>query len=299
MAIRLAQELGGEIINADSMQVYRDLRTLTARPSDEDLARAPHHLFGHVDGAVRYNTGAWLKDAVGRIAQIQARGHVPILAGGTGMYFAALVNGLSSIPDISDENREKARKLVWDDRDRAIELLGQVDPEAAARIKRADSQRLGRALEVYFQTGKSLSAFQTPNAPSLSPGEWLGISLTPRRETLYARIDARFENMMKTGADEEVRDLFERRLPDDLPLMRAHGVPALCSHYRDEISREEAIAIAQRDTRRYAKRQFTWIANQFPTWPRVPSEDIKTREEVIFALYAELEAVLLKNSDDA
>ncbi len=284
LAIALAKEFRGEIVNADAMQVYKDLRVLTARPDDEELSQATHHMFGHVDGVERYSTGRWLEDVQAQIKDIQARGAMPILAGGTGLYLSSLVYGLSVIPDVPEEIKQQARDKAYADRSAAHAELSEVDPETASRITPADGQRLARALEVFYATGKPLSSFQTPADPILKPGEWLGIALTPRRASLYARIEARFDAMLETGAPDEARALWERGLPRDLPIMRAHGMPGFCDYFEDSVSLEDAITRAKRDTRRYAKRQFTWIANQFPEWVRLPSEDLDIRTDVVKAL---------------
>ncbi len=289
LAIRLAQELGGEIVNADAMQVYSDLRTLSARPSDDELACAPHYMFGHVDGATRYSTGQWLREAFEKVCDIRDRGRVPIVVGGTGLYFSSLVKGLSDIPAVPEEIRRKAHALVEDSEARAFEQLAEADPEAASRIQPGDHQRVSRALEVFMATGKPISGFQTPKPPSLKSGEWLGLALTPPREALYARIEARFDAMLSAGAPEEARKLWSRELARDLPVMRAHGMPGFCDYFDGLSTLEAAVVRAKRDTRRYAKRQFTWIAHQLPTWVRVPTEKLDHRAEVVFALYAEAE----------
>ncbi|MEM6627408.1 MAG: tRNA (adenosine(37)-N6)-dimethylallyltransferase MiaA [Pseudomonadota bacterium] len=294
LSIQLAQDLCGEIVNADAMQVYRDLRIITARPSDEDMARAPHHLFGVVDGAIRYSTGEWRHDVAARIQDIQRRGRVPIVIGGTGLYLSALTEGLSDMPDIPDDARGEAWKLVDASTDAAHDKLAQIDPSTAQRLKPGDGQRIARALEVWFATGQPISAFQTPKPPDLRADEWIGVALTPRRSDLYQRIDARFEAMVESGALEEVRALYERRLDPSLPIMKAHGVPGFQAYFDGLASLETAISRAQRDTRRYAKRQFTWIANQFPHWARIPSEDLETRVGVVSALFAEIDAAMMK-----
>ncbi len=290
LSIALAQELDGEIINADAMQVYNDLSVLSARPSAEEIAQAPHHMFGHVDGAERYSTGLWLKDACAQIEDIRRRGKVPILAGGTGLYLSALVHGLSKVPDVPEEIKREALAKVEADRAAAHAELAAVDVEAAARIKPLDIQRLTRALEVYYHTGKPITSFQTPEPAFLKQNEWVGFALTPVRKELYARIEARFDRMLETGAPAEARILFERKLPADLPIMRAHGMPGFCDHFEGRVSLEEAIERGKRDTRRYAKRQFTWIAHQFPTWTRIPSKCVEVRKKVICSIHHAIDA---------
>lgn len=291
LAIALARGLDGEVVNADSMQVYRDLQVLSARPAPDEMDDVPHHLFGHVDAAQRYSTGSWLKDAQDAVRAIQARGRVPIVVGGTGLYLLALVQGLSEIPPVPEEVRAEVRAVLSD---RGVEGLRArveaVDPDTAARLGAGDRQRLSRALEVWLATGRTLSEFQGARTPPvLTEGQWLGLALTPPRPRLYARIDRRFEGMMMQGAMEEARALVARELDPDLPAMKAHGLPALAAFIRGELDAEAAAEHAKRDTRRYAKRQFTWIGRQFPFWPRLPSMDPAARKKVIYALFKEID----------
>ena len=292
LAIALANRIGGEIVNADSMQVYSDLNTLTARPSAEELAAAPHHMFGHVDGASHYSTGHWLKEIRPVIADIRRRGKTPIIAGGTGLYLLALTQGLAEIPPIPEDIRADVRAIAKEEGGVGLkERLKTVDPESAQTLKTGDRQRLGRALEVWLATGKPFSSFKGKrSAPILGEGDWMGVALTPPRPRLYARIDRRFNAMLVEGAMDEARALVERKLDPALPIMKAHGMPWLAAYIRGEINSDTAAQHASRDTRRYAKRQFTWIGRQFPFWPRIPSEDVETRLKVIFALYREVDA---------
>jgi tRNA dimethylallyltransferase len=289
LAIELANRLGGEIVNADAMQVYGDLDVLSARPSAAELAQAPHHLFGHVDAAARYSTGVWVKEAAAKIAELQAADKVPILVGGTGLYLMALSEGLSDIPDTPDAVREDARARVARDPVAAHAELSRVDPEAGARIGAGDPQRVARALEVWIATGRPLSSFHGASEPALKPGEWVGVALTPPREALYGRIDARVDAMLKAGALEEARRLWARGIARDMPAMRAHGMPGFCDHFDGRASLTEATERCKRDTRRYAKRQFTWIAHQFTLWTRVPSEAPDVRARVIAAMWSEMD----------
>ncbi len=291
LAIAIAKALDGEIVNADSMQVYRDLRLLTARPSEEEAEQVPHHLFGHVDAAERYSTGKWLADARSTLADIQRRGKVAIFVGGTGLYFLSLIQGLSEIPPVPEEIRAEARNMVLSlGADGLHERLKTVDPASAVRLSPNDRQRVLRAYEVWLATGRALSEIHAaPKSVLLEDGEWLGIALTPPRSRLYARIDRRFEGMMMRGAMDEARQLLTRGLDPELPAMKAHGMPWLAKFLGGEISPEEAAENAKRDTRRYAKRQFTWIGRQFPFWPRIPSPDQNERKKVIFALFREID----------
>jgi tRNA dimethylallyltransferase len=287
LAIALARKHGGEIVNADAMQCYADLNVLTARPDADELAAAPHHLFGHVDAAIRYSAGAWSKEAAARIAELRAEDKTPIIVGGTGLYLMALTEGLSDIPPTPDQHRDKARAMVETDQAGARALLLEKDPATAERIDANDRQRTSRALEVLFATGKPLSSFHGHAAPILPPGTWAGVTLTPPRETLYARINARVDTMMRANALEEARTLWQRHLDSSVPAMRAHGMPGFAEHFEGRISLDEAVDRCKRDTRRYAKRQMTWIAHQFTLWPRIPSEDLAVRTRVISDIAAE------------
>ena len=279
LAMRLAAALNGVIVNADSMQVYRDLRILTARPSVEEERDFPHRLFGHVDAAENYSVARWLADAGREIAAIEAEGRLPIFVGGTGLYFRALTEGLSDIPPVPDEVRTKLR--AWAEGRDPQEIharLAEVDPETAARLRPTDPQRNLRALEVYTATGKPLSAFHASRSGAvLDIASCVAVFLEPDREVLRQRIDARFDAMMAMGATEEVEALMLRGLDPALPAMRAHGVPGLIRAFRNEISMEEAIAIGKADTRRYAKRQHTWFRHQAPEFEWVGVEEAEGR----------------------
>jgi tRNA dimethylallyltransferase len=264
LALRLAQRLGGAIVNAHSMQVYRDLRLITARPTLDEEARAPHFLFGHVDAAAPYSVARWLAQARAAIAEAEARGLMPIVTGGTGLYFKALTLGLSDLPAVPPETRAvlwAACEGVANERLHAD--LTRRDPATAATLRPGDRQRVLRALEVLEATGRPLSSFHGERRGAvLEPGAFSGIFLAPEREALYRRIDARFDAMIESGALDEARALFARGLDPALPAMRAHGVPWLMRALRGDISLPDAIARAKADTRHYAKRQFTWFRHQ-------------------------------------
>lgn len=278
LALALAGRIRGEIVNADSMQVYRDFRVLTARPSPEEEARTPHHLYGHVDAADRYSTGRWLRDALAAIAAIRSRGKTPILVGGTGLYFKALTEGLADIPAADDDTRAALLERAAQEGVATLHAeLAARDPATAARLEPNDAPRILRALEVLETTGESISALQANTRPALTRDAWAGFALTPDRDALYATINARFDAMIAAGALDEARAFAVRNLDPALPAMKAHGAPALMAHLRGEISLADAAEIGKRDTRRYAKRQFTWIANQMPSWPRVAVADIESR----------------------
>lgn len=285
LALAVAERVGGEIVNADSMQVYRDFRILTARASPQEEARAPHRLYGHVDAAELYSTGRWLAEALAAIAAIRGRGATPILVGGTGLYFKALTQGLADIPAADPDLRAALRERAAREGAPALHAeLAARDPATAARLAPNDAPRILRALEVLETTGESIGAFQAATHAPLAREEWAGLALAPARDALYAAIDARFDAMLAAGALDEVRAFAARRLDPALPAMKAHGAPALMAHLRGELSLAEAAEIGKRDTRRYAKRQFTWIAGQMPDWPRVSSPDIGERTSAALRL---------------
>ena len=272
LALELARKVDGVVVNADSMQVYADLRVLTARPTPEDEAAAPHRLYGHVDGAVNYSVGRYLADA-GALLATERR--APIFVGGTGLYFRALLDGLSDIPPVPEAVREevRARAEGRTTADLHAELAAR-DPATAAGLDPQNRQRVLRALEVLDATGEPLASFQGRRRPGPLAGRpAIRLFLAPDRDALRRGIDHRFRAMVAAGALGEARRLAERRLDPTLPVMRAHGVPALIAHGRGEIGLEEAIAIGQADTRRYAKRQFTWFRHQMPGWTWVAPEN--------------------------
>jgi len=275
LALELARTHGGVVINTDSMQVYRDLRVITARPTPEEEAQAPHRLYGHVDAAVNCSAGMWVAEAERVLAEARAEGRLPIFVGGSGLYFKALTRGLSAVPAIPHAVREAVRARLERDGPEALhEALRQRDPVAAERLKPRDRSRIARALEVIESTGRSLIDWHRDGLPPLLPPDRVtAIFLAPEREALYARIDARFETMLQSGALEEVRRLAARHLDPLLPAMKAHGVPALIRHLVGELSLGEAAAIGQLDTRRYAKRQFTWFRHQLPEFAWVAPKD--------------------------
>jgi tRNA dimethylallyltransferase len=266
LALELAQKNGGVIINADSMQVYRDLRVLTARPTPEEEARVPHRLYGHVDAAVNFSAGGWVAEAAGVLEEVRAQNRLAIFTGGSGLYFRALTRGLSAVPPIPLGIREAVRARLERAGVEALHAeLARRDPAAAERLKPRDRSRIARALEVVEATGRSLTDWHRDGLPPLLPREqFRALFLEPDRDQLYARIDARFDAMLKAGALEEVAALAARHLDPLLPAMKAHGVPALIRHLQGEISLEEAAAIGRADTRHYAKRQFTWFRHQMP-----------------------------------
>jgi tRNA A37 N6-isopentenylltransferase MiaA len=376
LALALAESLGGTIINADSMQVYRDLRIITARPTAEEEARVPHRLYGHVDAGVSYSTGRWCVEASAALREAQSAGRLPIVVGGTGLYFKALTHGLAAIPAIPADVRARVRKRLREEGPAALHAeLEARDPQMARRLMPRDRTRVARALEVVTATGRSLADWQRDGmrgaaraglrpaptdpppmdvgaglrpaptdpppmdvaaglrpaptdpppmdvaadlrpAPTDPPPMDVGAGLKPaptdpppidvaaglkpapanaammdvaaglrpapanvvriflcvERAELYARIDARFERMLGSGALAEVQALRSRSLDPALPAMKAHGVPWLLRHLAGEIDLEAAVEAAKRDTRRYSKRQVTWFRHQLPEWRFVAPE---------------------------
>jgi len=270
LALRLAEKLGGVIVNADSMQVYRDLRVLTARPSPDDEARVPHRLYGHVDAAVNYSTGQWLRDISDVFAELRADGRLPVLVGGTGLYFKALTAGLAAVPPIPTDVRETVRNRVQREGAPALHAeLIRLDPATAQRITVNDRSRIARALEVVLATGRPLSDWHRDGLPPLLDASTPKVFITRERKELVRRIETRFAPMLEAGALEEVRRLVARQLDPMLPAMKAHGVPWLIRHLNGDITVGDATTGAVMDTRRYAKRQLTWFRNQMKDWPWV------------------------------
>jgi len=269
LAIRLAQGLDGMVINCDSMQVYADLRLITARPIPAQERLVPHRLFGYVDAARSFSAGLWLNDVQMVFAEIAALGALPIFVGGTGLYFKALTQGLSPMPPVPSAVRAQIREMAAGRPSEALhEELAARDPKSAAQLRSSDRQRIVRALEVLEASGRSLAEWQGGRraAPLLDLADCVALFLEPGRDDLRARIDERFDAMLAQGALDEVRALARRCLDPALPAMRAHGVPWLAAHLRGEIRLEEAARAAKADTRRYAKRQFTWFRHQMPGW---------------------------------
>ncbi|WP_196257730.1 tRNA (adenosine(37)-N6)-dimethylallyltransferase MiaA [Pelagibacterium limicola] len=267
-AIETARTRGGVIVNADSMQVYGVLDRLTARPTPEEMAAAPHLLFGHVDPARRYSTGAWLADVREVIQAVEKENRELIFVGGTGLYFEVLINGFAEVPTVPEKSIQAVEKLIQglDAADR-LKLLAEKDPATAARIGVADPQRVVRALSVLEATGKPLSAYQEDNeAPLLEGFSLEKIVLMPDRSLLRKRIADRFQAMVEDGAVAEVETLLARDLDPSLPAMKAIGVKEIGAMLREESSPEEAISQAVTATRQYAKRQSTWFRNRMADW---------------------------------
>jgi tRNA dimethylallyltransferase len=267
------------------MQVYRDLRTITARPTPAEEARVPHRLYGHVDAGENYSVGRWCRDVGEALNEIAAQGRVAILVGGTGLYFKALTTGLAAVPPIPAEIRGQVRARMASEGAAALHgELASLDPITAQRLMLNDRSRIARALEVVLATGRSLTDWHREGLPALVDSTRAAkIFLTCERAQLVARIEARFAAMLEAGALDEVRALERRQLDPLLPAMKAHGVPWLIRHLKGEISLDEAAAGAVMDTRRYAKRQLTWFRNQMKVWPWVAPEEAQKALETQLA----------------
>lgn len=274
LAMAIAREFDGVVVNADSMQVYGDLRVLSARPSAEEEAGQPHRLYGHVDGAENYSAMRYAADATRLLAALRQQGRLPVFVGGTGLYFKALTEGFSAIPPVPDAVRTDFRARVEQVETPALHAeLSACDPDLAARLKPNDRMRIMRALEVMLATGRSIASFQGDRHPGpLDGARLLRLFVSPEREVVRERIDRRFEQMMAQGALDEVVRLRARKLDPLLPVMRAHGVPGLIAHLDGALPLAEAIARGQADTRAYAKRQVTWFRHQMAGWQAVAPE---------------------------
>jgi tRNA dimethylallyltransferase len=268
LALALAEALGGTIINADSMQVYRDLRIVTARPTAQEEARVPHLLYGHVDAAENYSVGRWCVDASAALAAVERAGRLPVVVGGTGLYFKALTRGLAAVPPIPPQIRAAVRERLERKGIAALYAeLGERDAATARRLMPRDRARVTRALEVMLATGRSLTDWHAEGMkPALDAQAAVKLFLDVERAELYRRIDGRFDAMLGSGALDEVRALASRGLDPALPAMKAHGVLWLIRHLSGEIDLVAAVEGAKRDTRRYSKRQGTWFRHQLPDW---------------------------------
>ena len=268
LALALAEQTGGVIVNADSAQIYCDLPVLSAAPTAEDRRRADHRLYAVQDGAVPCSAAGWAEMAKREIADIHSSGRLPVLVGGTGLYLRTLLDGIAPVPEIDPDVRRRVREASTEEN---REELAALDAEAAARLKPGDRARIARALEVMLSTGRPLAEWQQQRAGGIGGQiELRPLILLPPRDWLYQRCDERFAQMMERGAVEEVQALLARGLNPNLPVMRAIGVREIAAMLRGELSREEAIAAGRQATRRYAKRQYTWFAHQPPPeWPRL------------------------------
>jgi tRNA dimethylallyltransferase len=267
LALALVERAGGVLINADSAQVYRDLRVVTARPSPQDEARAPHRLYGYRDGAEPCSAADWAADASREVADAHQAGRLPILVGGTGLYLRTLIEGIAPVPPIDPAIRAEVRALDVADAYRALE---REDAPAAARLRPTDTTRVARALEVVRSSGRPLAGWQAERQGGLAGSVSLRpLILLPPRDWLYQRCNARFETMFSDEGFTEVNSLLERRLDPALPVMRAIGVAELAAFLGGELGREAALEAGRTATRQYAKRQYTWFSRQPPPdWPR-------------------------------
>ena len=265
LALQIAAERGGVVVNADSMQVYDVLRVLTARPSLEDMRGIPHSLFGHVSPSRLYSTGAWLSEVSALLAEPELAGRHLVFVGGTGLYFKALLGGLSHMPDIPAEVREFWRaRLDREGPERLHAELGSRDLEAFTRLKPQDGQRIVRAIEVFEASGKPISYWQTQKGRALvDEADAHKICIVPERQALRERINSRFAAMMTNGAADEVKALLLLGLDPALPVMKAIGVADIGRFLAGDCTAEEAIELASAATRQYAKRQTTWLRHQF------------------------------------
>lgn len=265
-AVELAQAVDGVIINADSMQVYRDLHILSARPSLDEMKDVPHHMFGHISAAQQYSTGQWLVEVQDQILECLARQKTPILVGGTGLYFRALTHGLANVPKPDAKALQIAERLNTESIDLLRAEAEKLDPIASARVLGDDPHRLMRIVSVARGTEKPLSEWQKDTKPIIPSGFWLGTVILPDREILYERINNRFDEMMASGGLDEVKNLRRQGFGTEMTAMKAIGVRPFMEYLNGKISYEDALLRAKRDTRRYAKRQFTWFRGQAKDW---------------------------------
>ncbi len=269
-AVKLAKRLDGEIINADALQVYSELQVLSARPAKAEMEHIPHHLFGHICPSVRYSTGHWLREVDPLIIDILARGKTPILVGGTGLYFKALTQGLAQIPKFPSSAIQEAQAVLDTDGIEALRRLAEnLDPQASSKVLGNDPQRLLRIVSVSKGTGKPLSLWQNETHAVLPAGTWKGMVLLPKRENLYDTINTRFADMIREGGLAEAKRIFDLDLSPDLPAMKAIGLRELTAYIMGETSLDKAIELAMRQTRRFAKRQYTWLRGQMSDWEQI------------------------------
>ncbi len=264
LALDLAAALNGEVVNADSMQVYKDMPIITACPGREDRAKVPHHLYEIYDPSVNGTVVDWLERAVFKIREIWARGGLPIAVGGTGMYIDNLINGTTPIPEADAAIRREVRLMQQREGTPALhEKLGKADAETAARLSPNDTTRVTRAYEVWMQTGLPLSEWhKKPMVKKIPEARFKVVKICPQTAELDARCYRRFDEMIQAGAEDEVRRLLSRNLPENLPAMKALGVPEIGAYVRGECSLSEAVELGKLHTRQYAKRQRTWFANK-------------------------------------
>lgn len=288
LALAVAGEFGGELVNADSMQVYRDLRVMTARPGRDDEARVRHHLYGTMPGRERCSAALWCAQALTAVTEVWERGRVPILVGGTGLYLRAFLDGMAPVPEVPADIRAEAEDLMAGLE--AAEMHGElarIDAGAAARLAVNDRQRILRAWQVMRATGRSIVDWRGDKAvggiASLDRNIRIAkFVLEPPRDGLYARCDARLGRMLENGGREELEALEHLGLDPSLPIMKALGVQQLLPWLRGEAGFGDAMAAARTETRRYAKRQTTWFRNQFSDWTTLKEQQMEKKINVIF-----------------
>ena len=264
LAVAIAQQCNGAIINADSMQVYAGIPIISAAPDETEQNGVPHYLFGQIDPAQRYSQADWLKAATDTVANIRANGQIPILVGGTGFYFKAATEGIVPMPDISSDVKVQAQAMLNEAGNQGLHArLAEIDPDLAARLEPGDSQRVLRGMEIWLASHIPLSKWQKGVAKGRLLGRPLSVYLRPPRDMLYRKINSRFEQMVEHGAIDEISALHARKLDETLPAMKAVGVRPILDMLKNIINKEKAIELAQRDSRRYAKRQFTWFDHQY------------------------------------
>lgn len=276
LAVRLAREHDGVVVNADSMQVYDTLKILTARPDESEMGGIEHLLYGHVPAGQPYSTGAWLREAEALVARLREERRLPVFVGGTGLYFKALTGGLSDIPEVPAEIRTRLRgRLKAEGGGMLHAELAARDPQTAAQLRPEDGQRIVRALEVIEATGNSIRHYQQGRGPVIvDPGRALKIVVLPDRALLHSRIDRRFVTMLASGAVDEVRALLALGLSSDMPVMKAIGVQQIAAMLKGEMGEAQVMETGAAVTRQYAKRQMTWFRNQLDdSWQRVENAD--------------------------
>jgi len=280
-ALEIAKSVGGEIINADALQVYAELQILSARPTLAEMEGVPHHLFGHLAGNVRYSTGQWLREVQPVILDCLARDVVPVLTGGTGLYFKALIEGIAEVPPVSDKAMSKAQAVLDEKGIAGLRAEAeQVDVIAAARVLGNDPQRLLRIVSVFYETGRILSSWQANTRPIIPKRFCRRAVLLPERQELYDRINRRFGAMVENGGLAEAKTVYAKGYNPSLPMMKAIGLQQFFPYLRGEMDLTESVELAKRDTRRFAKRQFTWFRGQAADWVQITDNAQKRAFEV-------------------
>jgi tRNA dimethylallyltransferase len=282
-AIQIAKSFGGEIINTDALQVYSELKIISARPSRSEMLNVPHHLFGHVDSNFRYSVGNWISEVESLIVDTLARGKSPILTGGTGLYFKSLIEGIAKIPSIPSDVILETNKFQEQNGVEGLRNLAEkLDPKAASRVLGKDPHRLMRIINVYKVTNKPISFWQENTKPVVPRIFCHCAVLLPERQKLYDAINNRFDLMMKKGLLNEAERIFTKNIDPSLPIMKAIGLREFFPYFSGDISLDEAVDLAKRNSRRFAKRQFTWFRGQLKNWNEIKTEvQRKNFEEIL------------------